>query len=349
MLSLKDVGHTSAAAGKGALKGVNLEVTTGEIYGIITKGGQDKDNLFRVLALLERPTTGLVAIDNKEMKILSSNSARESRKRISVISQQFGLLKSKTVYGNIALPLELAGLKPIDILATVEPALELLEIIKFASSYPSELSFEEQQKVLIARAIVTDPSIILVDDITKGLDLRAKQNVLQLLQSINENYKTTIVTITRDIELVKSLCHKVGILHKGEFFHEGSVYDLFTNPKSDIGKEYVRVLTRLEMPLALRRGLVKTSNDEFKRPVVRFAFTDDDAKEPLFSYLIQACGLKVNIIQAHQEYIRKKLLGIMLVELLGDNESIAAGIAFLQNKAVNLEVLGYASDDIYGS
>lgn len=347
MISLKDIEQSIEKNGQEfpILKNISLSVAPGEVYGIVTKASSDKKSLIQCLSLLTPPKSGSIKIDNKELTILSNKQMNAARTNIGMVHQDIELLKTRTVYGNIALPLELLGYKAQDIHSRVEPTLALMGLDTIASLYPEDLDLEQKRRVSIARALITRPSILILDQPTATLDNRGIQAILSLLKEINETFQTTLFIFSRDIEVIKVLCDRVAILHKGELHEEGSVHDLFLHPTSSIAREYIKSATRLEMPLSIRRNLLPKMEPE-GFPLVRFAFDESSAKEPLFAHLIQSFDIRVNIIQAHQEYIQSKLLSIMLVSVSGLTEQIQACFDYLEENEINFEVLGYVRNTI---
>ncbi len=343
MISLKDVErvYKTSNATVHALKGITLNVKQGEIFGIIGRSGAGKSTLIRCINLLERPTRGSVIVDHCNLTTINKEALRHARRNIGMIFQHFNLLNSRTVYQNVALPLELMGLSKKEISSTVHPLLELTGLTEKANEYPYHLSGGQKQRVAIARALVNKPKILLCDEATSSLDPKTTHSILQLLRDINEKLNLTIVLITHEMEVIKSICTEVAVLHQGEIVEQGSVLALFADPKSDIAKEFVKAATRLEMPIALRRRM-RPQPTSTTHPVLRISFMGQSAQEPFIAYVIQHYELTVNIIQAHLETIRDEAIGIMIVEVMGSADNIQNAIAFLESKGLHIEVLGHA-------
>lgn len=349
MISLKDVERIfkSRKSTVHALKGISLEVKQGEIFGIIGRSGAGKSTLIRCINLLERPTKGSIHIDQCNLTSLNPNDLRETRRSIGMIFQHFNLLNSRTVFQNVALPLELTKMPKAEIHRRVMSLLALTGIEDKAHVYPQYLSGGQKQRVAIARALANEPKILLCDEATSSLDPKTTHSILRLLRDINEKLNLTIILITHEMEVIKSICTRVAVMHLGEIVEEGSVLDVFANPKSDVAKEFVKSATRLEMPLALRRRM-RPNPDPSMHPVVRISFMGQTAGEPLIAHVIQKFGLMVNIIQAHLETIREEPIGIMVVEMMGqqgaqsEHQSVQQALNYLEEKGLHIEVLGYA-------
>jgi D-methionine transport system ATP-binding protein len=324
-----------------ALKGITLNVEQGEIFGIIGRAGAGKSALIRCINLLEYPNSGAVIVDSCNLMTMSTEGLRQARRNIGMIFQHFNLLDSRSVFDNVALPLEITGASKGQIEATVRPLLNMTGLADKGDLYPHQLNGGQKQRVAIARALVHQPKVLLCDEATAGLDAKTAQSILQLLSEINERLNLTILLITHDMEVIKSICSRVAVLHQGEIVEQGTVLELFTNPKSEIGKELVKAATRLEMPTALRRRL-RPQPTENCHPILRISFVGPSAQEPLLAYVIQQFGLSINITQAHLETVRNDTIGIMVVEVIGRGEEIEKAIQFLEHKGLHIEVLGYA-------
>lgn len=324
-----------------AVKGVTLNIAQGEIFGIIGRPGAGKSALIRCINLLEYPNSGAVIVDSCNLTTLSTEELRQARRNIGMIFQHFNLLTSRSVFENVSLPLELVGASKGQIEATVRPILNLTGLADKGDAYPHQLSNGQKQRVAIARALVNQPKVLLCDEATAALDPKTAQSILQLLHDINERLNLTILLITHEMEVIKSVCSRVAVMHQGEIVEQGTVLELFTNPKSEIGKEFVKAATRLEMPNALRRRLRPQPADN-SNPIVRISFIGPSAQEPILAYVIQQFGLSINITQAHIETVLEETIGIMVVEIIGKPDEIEKAIQFLEHKGLHIEVLGYA-------
>lgn len=215
-----------------ALQNINFQIQSGEIFGIVGKSGAGKSTLLRCINLLEKPTTGQVLVDGEDLSTLSEKELRAQRRKIGMIFQNFNLLSHSTVYQNIALPLQVAGVKKAEIEARVENLLEMVELSDKRNHYPDQLSGGQKQRVAIARALANDPSILLCDEATSALDSETTLSILNLLKKINQKYNVTIVLITHQIEVVRAICKRVAILSQGAVVELTQKEEFFHRPKS---------------------------------------------------------------------------------------------------------------------
>ena len=238
MIELKHITQEyDTADGKGkffACKDVNVHIKPGDIFGIIGRSGAGKSTLVRCINLLNRPTSGSVIVDGKDLTKMSESELREERRSIGMIFQHFNLLSSRTVYGNVALPLELAGMPKDKIREKVMPLIELVGLSEHVNKYPSQLSGGQKQRVGIARALSSDPKILLSDEATSALDPETTQATLQLLKKINKELGLTIVMITHEMDVVKQICNRVVVMNKGVVVEEGDVLEVFRDPKNEV-------------------------------------------------------------------------------------------------------------------
>ncbi len=322
-----------------ALRDVSLQVHAGEIFGVIGQSGAGKSTLIRCVNLLEKPTRGTVSVDGQDLTQLNQTELRQARHKIGMIFQHFNLLNSRTVYGNIAFPLELIGANKTTIAEKVQPLLELTGLADRRNHYPSQLSGGQKQRVAIARALASEPKVLLSDEATSALDPETKFSILQLLQEINERLGLTILLITHEMTVIKEICHRLAILEDGQIVEEAGVYDFFSRPQSDVAKKYVRSHILHELPDFLQHRLAEESNHAI--PIWRLSFFGRAAEEPFISQLAQECHLNLNILQANIERIRNEVVGTMLVEVLGAAENRAKGLEFFSSKGVLVEVMGH--------
>lgn len=236
MIRLKNISK-QYPNGTYALKDINFEIRQGEIFGIIGKSGAGKSTLLRCMNALERPSKGAVEVDNIDISKQSSKELRMTRHEIGIIFQHFNLLSSRTVFDNIALPLELQKLDTQVIREKVNAIIELTELQDKANVYPDELSGGQKQRVAIARALVTDPKVILCDEATSALDPVISVTILNLLKKINQKLGITIVLITHDFAVIKLICDRVAVLNHGELIELGEVTQVFAHPEANVTKE----------------------------------------------------------------------------------------------------------------
>lgn len=241
MIKLTNVSKTYYKDGKEipALKDINLEIDKGEIFGMIGYSGAGKSTLIRLFNLLEKPTTGSILIDNQILNELSENELQSARKEIGMIFQHFNLLWSRTVIENIEFPLELSGMKKAERRKRVLELIELVGLTGRENNFPSELSGGQKQRVGIARALATNPKVILADESTSALDPDTTDQILELLQKINQELGITIVLITHEMHVIKQICHRVAVIDKGSIVEIGDVLEVFQQPKAEITKRFL--------------------------------------------------------------------------------------------------------------
>jgi D-methionine transport system ATP-binding protein len=322
-----------------ALANINLKVNAGEIFGIIGKSGAGKSTLIRCINLLERPSQGKVIVDGQELTSHSISQLRIARAQMGMIFQHFNLLNSATVYQNIALPLQLNKKKAVQ--EAVLPLLQLTGLSERSHHYPKQLSGGQKQRVAIARALACQPKVLLCDEATSALDPHTTSAILQLLKTINQQLGLTILLITHDMEVIKSICDKVAVLENGHIIEQAATAQFISQPQSPAAKEFVRSILRTDLPVSLQKQLLKESAPQ-TYPIWRIWFYGQTSYEPLTSHLIQSLKIELNILQANLEYVQGELIGIMLVEARADSLMLDQGLAYIQARGLRVEVLGYA-------
>lgn len=229
-----------------ALDNINLHIKKGEIFGIIGLSGAGKTTLLRCMNLLEKPTKGTIEIDGIDITKISAKQLKEIRRKIGMIFQHFNLLSHRTVYGNVAFPLEIAGVDKNKIKEKVINLLELVGLSDKINCYPSELSGGQKQRVGIARALANDPKVLLCDEPTSALDPKTTVSILELLKDINNKFGITIVLISHDLNVVKKICNNVAVIENGRIIEQGSIFEIFNNSKSDIVKNFTQNVIKSE-------------------------------------------------------------------------------------------------------
>ncbi len=341
MIALQDLEYN-------VLKNINLHVKTGEIYTIIGKHDSGKAELLRCINRINEPQYGKITIDNQNLNSLLDKDINNLRRKMALISKTPYLVSSKNVFHNVALPLELQkNISKNDIAKIVEPILNFVGIADKSSSLGSQLNVLQKQLVCIARALVMKPKALLCDDITYHLDIKSTHQMVNLLNAINKEFGITMVIISNDIEVIKTLSHKVGVIDKGTIVEESSSYEIFARPKTEFAKELVRSATRHEMPWVYRRK-IRFQSTQNQHPIVRISFTTALATEHLLGQLIESYQFKISIIQAYQEHVQHKPINVILAEIEGSaddfEENFAEAIIFLQHHELHLEVLGYVAN-----
>ncbi|MBK1838117.1 methionine ABC transporter ATP-binding protein [Azospirillum sp. YIM B02556] len=345
MITLTNIRKTYAARGGGdpvhALADIDLSIGRGEVFGIIGRSGAGKSTLLRTVNLLESPTAGSVKVDGVEMTALSAAELRKARHSIGMIFQHFNLLSSRTVFDNVALPLELAGMAKAEIGRTVEPLLDLVGLADKRDRYPAELSGGQKQRVGIARALASKPKVLLSDEATSALDPETTTQILHLLADINRRLGLTIVLITHEIAVIKEICHKVAVMENGRVIEQGPVFDIFAHPKHPTTRSFVDPVINRGIPDSLRDRLSHQPGPG-SNPVLRITFTGAKATTPVISAISRRLDLDLNIWHGQIDEIQGAPFGTLVVEALGDPARVDAAIALVKENNLGVEVLGHA-------
>jgi len=325
-----------------ALRDINLTIEQGTIFGVIGSSGAGKSTLIRCVNLLEKPTSGHVIVDGTDLTQLSNQELTLARRKIGMIFQHFNLLSSRTVFDNIALPLELAGKAKKDIKAKVNELLQLVGLADKSESYPSNLSGGQKQRVAIARALASDPKVLLCDEATSALDPATTQSILVLLKEINRKLDLTILLITHEMNVVKSICAEVAIIGDGELVEKGPVGEIFAHPKTDLARNFIRSTLDLSIPEDYKSRLVATRVMN-SYPLVRLEFTGASVDAPLISQVAREFNIDISILSSDMDYAGGVKFGLMLAEFFGTEQAADQAIAFIRDHKVNVEVLGYVA------
>ena len=336
--------HVSKDFGTGekmvrAVRDVSLTIQDGEIFGIIGFSGAGKSTLVRCINLLERPTNGTVVVDGKEMTALSPKELRLARRKIGMIFQHFNLMPSRTVFGNVAYPLQGQGLSKQAIQNKVRKLLKLVDIADKETAYPSQLSGGQKQRVAIARALANGPKVLLCDEATSALDPQTTKAILTLLKDLNQKLNLTIVMITHEMAVVKEICDHVAIMEHGQVVEQGEVFSLFADPKHPITQNFIRTtsnLQKIEELIAEGSPVVQLQPGEV---IVRLSYIQKNVSEPLISTLSQRFQISINIIFADIEIVQDAPIGGTVAILSGEREQITKAMEYLIEKNVGVEVL----------
>lgn len=323
MIELRNISKTfkTAEGTVEALKNVNLTVCDGDIYGIIGMSGAGKSTLVRCINLLERPTAGEVLINGENLCELKNAQLRERRRKMTMIFQGFNLLQQKNCLDNICFPMELSGVKKGAARARAAELLELVGLPDKGKAYPSQLSGGQQQRIAIARALATNPEILLCDEATSALDPKTTRAVLELIRDINKKLGITVIVITHQMSVVEKICNKVAILDAGEVVEEGDVGEVFTAPKSRAAKHLV-------FPNGDENAVPSFASENAVRIVYNGAAVADT---PLIAKMAMEEGLAANILAAQTKCIGEKVFGSMLLDIGGGEEERVRAVAYLEN------------------
>ena len=321
-----------------ALQNITLSIRAGEIYGIIGMSGAGKSTLVRCLNYLERPTSGTVSIEGKDLGALSEAELRKTRREISMIFQHFNLLMQKNVIDNICFPLVIGGMKKKEARKKAQELLEIVGLSEKASAYPAQLSGGQKQRVAIARALTVNPKILLCDEATSALDPRTTQSILQLLKEINKNYGITIVIITHEMSVVREICSHVAIIGEGHLVEQGRVSDIFAHPKTPEAKELI-----LKGSGTDRRTLEDQQRELMKgKSCIRIVFSVNSSFEPVIANMVLKFGQPINILRADTKNVEGIARGEMILSLPDDRDMQEEMKAYLTERGLAVEeVNGY--------
>lgn len=334
-----------------ALKNVSLSITDGEIYGIIGYSGAGKSTLVRCLNLLEIPDSGeiivngvklseTITVDGREkVKTLNSKELNKARQGIGMIFQHFNLMDRRTVFENIAYPLRYTGKSKQNITDRVNELLELVGLTEKAGAYPSQLSGGQKQRVAIARALANNPGVLLSDEATSALDPEATESILSLLKKLNKQLGITIVMITHEMAVIKSICTKVAVMEMGEIVEQGDVYSIFAHPQKEVTRKFigsVSSLAKINKMLENKVSLVQTSGSD---RLVKLTFENESTGEAVISELSKRFDVKVNIVLANIDMIGERPLGGIIVILRGEETEIVKSVQYLKEIKVDVEVI----------
>lgn len=294
--------YSTADGTVNAVKNVNLKIADGEIFGVIGLSGAGKSTLVRCINYLEPPTSGKVIFDGVDLGELSKKELLEKRREMSMIFQGFNLLSQRTALKNICYPLEIAKVPKKDAVRRAKELLDLVELGDKASAYPAQLSGGQKQRIAIARALATNPRVLLCDEATSALDPKTTDSILSLLKSINEKLGVTIIIITHEMKVVEKICSRVAVMADGEVVEAGNVTDVFVSPQSEIARNLI-------MPQP--KSVQKVEGEK----TVRIVFDGQSSSLPVISNLSLECRTAVNILGADTKNLDGKAYGQMILQL----------------------------------
>ena len=328
MISLKNVSKKFSTK-QGtiiAVEDVNLTIKKGEIYGIIGYSGAGKSTLIRLLNGLEKPTSGQIIVNDKEIATIKEDKLREVRQKVSMIFQHFNLLWSRTVAENIAFPLEIAGVSKEKRTARVKELIELVGLDGRGDAYPSQLSGGQKQRVGIARALANRPEVLLCDEATSALDPETTDSILDLLISINEKLGLTIVLITHEMQVIQKICNRVAVMENGQVVEEGDVLEVFQNPQQPITKRFVSQVSETSQAKQTIQNLRELYPNG---KLIKLVFVGDQTEQPILSRLIKQFELEVNIVQGNISHTKSGAYGTLILQLDGEDLAIEKGNSIL--------------------
>jgi len=305
-----------------ALDNVSLHVPKGQICGVIGASGAGKSTLIRCVNLLERPTHGAVVINNVDLTQLSDAELVKTRRQIGMIFQHFNLLTSRTVFENVALPLELENKSKAEIQEKTTALLALVGLSDKHNVYPANLSGGQKQRVAIARALASDPKVLLLKEINRTLGI-------------------TILLITHEMEVVKRICDQVAVIDKGRLIEQGTVSEIFSNPKTELAQEFISSTFHITLPEEYLENLSDTPKHAKSYPIIKFEFTGRSVDAPLLSQASKKFGVELSILTSQIDYAGGVKFGFTIAEVEGDEDAITQTKVYLMENNVRVEVLGY--------
>ncbi|GEK32037.1 methionine import ATP-binding protein MetN 1 [Kurthia zopfii] len=317
-----------------AVDGVNMTINAGEIHGVIGYSGAGKSTLIRCVNLLETPTEGEVLINGKNLLKLSSSELREVRSKVGMIFQHFNLLKTVTVYENIAIPLKLSGVPKSELKERVEKYLKIVGLEDRASNYPSQLSGGQKQRVAIARALSLEPTILLSDEATSALDPETTESILDLLLKINRELGITILLITHEMNVIQKICDHVYVMENGSVVEQGSTIDLFTSPQHSTTQKFLNTISQRQLSDSLVESLNVTG------AVTRLTFVGAATGKPALAEVSKKFSVTPNILTANIIELKNGIVGNIVVHLEGDKNAILDALKYLEQSGIRIEQLG---------
>lgn len=334
IISFQNVSKTFSRNGENflALDNVNLDINKGDIFGVIGASGAGKSTLLRLINHLESPSQGDILINDISLQHTDKKQLNQVKKDIGMIFQHFNLLNSRTVFHNVAIPLILQGRDKSFIRDRVNELLAFVNLSEKAQSYPDELSGGQKQRVGIARALASNPSILLCDEATSALDPHTTVQILLLLQEINKRYGITIVLITHEMSVVQKICHKVAVMAQGRVIEQGNVLALFGQPQNEITASFVQSVIHDRLP---EQTVARIKQQPDSR-ALRLEFIGQTAQQPIINQLIREYPIEVNILFASMSEVQSTILGFMIVQLRGETARIDSAIHYLQTAGVKI-------------
>ena len=328
-----------------ALHGIDLHIQPGEVFGIIGKSGAGKSSLVRTINLLNRPTSGAVIVNGRDVMQLGDAALRAARREIGMVFQHFNLLSSRTVFDNAALPLELAGMDKAAIRQRIDPLLELVGLSALAQRYPAQISGGQKQRVGIARALASQPKVLLSDEATSALDPETTRSILALLRKINREMGLTVVLITHQMQVIKDVADRVAVIDGGRIAEIGPVLEVFTRPQQAVTKSLVDEIVPQELPASVLQRVQALSAqldgkgdgaNGLSGQLLRLSYAGESAYQPILSHLIRDLGLDLSILHGQIDEIQGQTFGSLAVFASGGAAQMHSAVAYLRSHGVQV-------------
>lgn len=322
-----------------AVDDVSLQIKQGDIYGIIGYSGAGKSTLVRVINLLQQPSAGQVFVGGRDLRTLTAPQLRHARQQIGMIFQHFNLMKSRTVLGNVEYPLLGKKISKQDRRKRAFSLLQRVGLEEYANTYPERLSGGQKQRVAIARALATEPEVLISDEATSALDPKTTQSILELLKKLNEELGLTIVLITHEMQVIKSICHNVAVMDEGRVIERGSVSQIFTAPQEKLTTDFVETSTNVKAAIERVTKTVKLDELPANQELVYFNFIGNATKQSILSELSQTYHVSENILFANIDEIDGESVGYMIAIIAGDLPPFNQALEDLRSQGVKTQIL----------
>ncbi|WP_459481254.1 methionine ABC transporter ATP-binding protein [Clostridium saccharoperbutylacetonicum] len=332
MIVLKDVNVEFKLKGNlvRAVNNVNLTINKGEVFGIVGLSGAGKSTLVRVINLLQKPSSGQVFINGKDITKLNRTGLRKTRLKIGMIFQHFNLIGGKTIYENIEFVLKANNYAKEKRRDRIYELLELVNLKDKADVYPSNLSGGQKQRVGIARAIANNPEILLCDEATSALDLENTEEILNLLKNIKDKTGITIVFITHEMEVAKKLFNRVAVMSNGEIVEVNDIYSIFSDPKHEVTKSLISRNSNLDLP----KEIIKSINEG---EIIKVYYKGDNSLKPIISDAAKNFDVDISIIHGKIDYIDGRPIGILIISITGHKDEIAKAKIYIKENVIKTE------------
>ncbi|RRK10330.1 ATP-binding cassette domain-containing protein [Lactiplantibacillus garii] len=328
-IELKNIDVTFKQKGRTvqAVKDVSLSVEKGEIFGIVGLSGAGKSTLVRTINYLQAPSNGQVVVDGTDLTRANAKTIAKVRRKIGFIFQNFNLINNRTLAQNLAFALTAGGYPEKQQPARITELLDLVGLADRQDNYPSQLSGGQKQRVGIARALANDPDILLCDEATSALDVETAEEIIEILKGINQRLNITIVFITHQLEVARSLFDRVAVMENGQLVEQSSTYDLFAAPQSDMGQRLVSRFLDTTLPAKVQAQVTQTDGQ-----LLALRYRGSDSLNPIITKIAKETGIDINIIQGRVEFIQERAIGVLVVYLTGTAVAISRAVQVFKQR-----------------